>query len=271
MPEIHPTAIVDPHCEMADDVSIGAYSIIKAGVRIGPGTIIQENCHIHGHTVIGARCKIGPTSFLGLAPQHMKFDGEGSWLVIGDDVIVRELASAHRSINPGEENATRIGNRCMLMCASHVGHDCQVGDDVILANGAQLGGHVKLGNKVFIGGTAAVHQFVQIGRLSIIAGNEAFTHDVPPFAAVRYGGLKGYNAIGCKRSGMSPEAIAGVRGAYHCLHSHRTMPAAIAEIRMQYDHIPEVMEIVEFIAKSKRGVMPSIRFAQELTPMGEQT
>jgi UDP-N-acetylglucosamine acyltransferase len=148
----------------------------------------------------------------------------------------------------------------MFMVGSHVGHDSIVGNDVILANAALLGGHTRLADRVFVGGGATIHQFVQIGRLSIIAGNEAFTHDAPPFSATRYGGLKGYNAIGCKRSGMSRESIFAVRAAYRCIHTHRTMTGAIAAIRAHVPQVPEVLEILDFMAHATRGILPSVRF-----------
>jgi UDP-N-acetylglucosamine acyltransferase len=260
MGEIHPTAIIDRRAQLGSGVSVGAFSIIKAGVSLGDGTIVHEHCHIHGNTTTGRECRIGPAAYVGLPPQHMKYDGNDTSLIIGDNVIIREMASAHRSIKVGEENATRIGSRSMLMASSHVGHDCVIGDDVILANAALLGGHAHLGSRVFIGGGATIHQFVQIGRLAIIGGNEVVTHDVPPFSAVRYRGLKGYNAIGCKRSGMSRESIDAIRKAFRCIHTHRTVPAAIAAIQQTVPQLPEVREILAFVASTRRGVLPSVRF-----------
>ncbi|MGA3065229.1 MAG: acyl-ACP--UDP-N-acetylglucosamine O-acyltransferase [Tepidisphaeraceae bacterium] len=259
MSEIHPTAIVDSRAQLADDVQIGAYSIVKADVTLGPGTIVYEHCHIHGHTTIGKNCRIGPAAYVGLSPQHLKHDGRGTRLIIGDDVVIRETASIHRSINPAPEHATRVGDRCMLMVGCHVGHDCHVGADVVLANAVLLGGHITVGDKAFVGGGATIHQFVRIGRLSIIAGNEAVSHDVPPFSAIRYRGLKGYNAIGCKRSGMSRQSIASIRAAYHALHTNRTLPAAL-EIMKTLRPAPELDELIAFLTSTKRGIIPSLRF-----------
>jgi UDP-N-acetylglucosamine acyltransferase len=259
MSEIHPTAIVDPRAQLAADVRIGAYSIIKAGVTLGAGTVVQENCHIHGVTIIGRNCQIGPAAYVGLAPQHLKSQGENTLCIIGDNCIIRETATVHRSIYQGQEHATRIGDRCMLMAGSHVAHDCQLGDDVILANAVLLGGHVTLGTRAFIGGGATLHQYVRVGRLAIIAGNEAIGHDTPPFGAVRYGGLKGYNAIGCKRAGIPRESIASIRAAYHCLLTTRTMPKALEKMR-EVTPAPELTELLEFIAASKRGILPSVHF-----------
>jgi len=259
MSEIHPTAIVDRRAELADDVRIGAYSIVQGGVTLGAGTIVHEHCHIHSGSTVGCNCRIGPAAFVGLAPQHLQYDGANTRLVIGDEVIIREMASVHRSIYPGPEHATRVGNRCMLMVNCHVGHDCVLGDGVILANAALLGGHVTVGDHAFLGGGATIHQFVHIGRLVIIAGNEAISHDVPPFAAVRYRGLKGYNAIGCKRSGLSRESITSIRAAYHCLHTIRALPSAIAAMR-KLPQTPELQELIDFITAPNRGMIPSLHF-----------
>lgn len=260
MATIHPTALVDPRAELADDAEIGAYSIIKGGVTIGSGTIVYEHTHIHGQAIIGKDCRLGPAAYIGMAPQHLRYSGEPTYLVIGDGVIVRETATLHRSTSPGLEHATRIGARAYIMVNAHVGHDCVLEENVILANGVLLGGHVTIGANAFLGGGCCLHQFVRCGRLAIIGGNAAITQDVPPFAAVHPGGrLKGYNAIGCKRAGLSREQIAAVRAAFYCLHTHRGLPAAIAAIRAGIPDVPEVHELVDFIASTRRGIVTSWR------------
>ena len=180
---------------------------------------------------------------------------------MGDNVIVREGASIHRSFKPGEEHATRIGDGCFFMATSHVAHDCQVGNDVVMANGSMLGGHVTVGDRVFLGGGTGVHQFVQIGRLVIVSGNEGVSRDIPPFAAMRYGGLKGYNAIGCRRAGIPKPSIHALRRVFQILHQTRTIPASIRLIREGEDaNVPEVVELLNFIANSKRGIVPGVRW-----------
>jgi UDP-N-acetylglucosamine acyltransferase len=257
MVSIHPTALVDPQAQIADGVTIGGYSIIKGPVRIGGGTIIHEHTHVQGNTVIGRECQIGPTAFVGMAPQHLRADPEIGQLIIGDHVIIRETASVHRAITPGEEHATRIGDHCFLMAGAHVGHDCVLAPHVILANCALMGGHCQVGEWAFLGGGCTLHQFVRVGRLAIIAGNEATSQDIPPFASARYGGLKGYNARGCQRAGMSRETIHAIRSAYYCLHQNRTMSAAIEEIRATIPQLPEIVELIDFILTSKRGILPT--------------
>jgi UDP-N-acetylglucosamine acyltransferase len=261
MPQIHPTAVLDPRARLADDVVVGPYVIIEGPVTIGAGTRVLPHTVIHGPTEIGARCKIGPAAYVGLDPQHAGYDGVSeTWLVVGDDVTIRENVSIHRAMKPGRENATTIGNRCYLMATSHVGHDAKVGEQVTLANGTMLGGHSEVGARAFLGGGSGLHQFVRVGRIAIIRGNEPVTHDVPPFAAMAYGGLKGYNAVGCKRAGISPAGIASIRRAYHCIHQNRSLPTAVAQIRDTVPETPEVLELLDFIANSRRGLPASVRF-----------
>jgi len=259
MARIHPTAIVDSKADLAEDVEIGAFAIIKGAVVLGAGTIIHEHTHVHGHTVMGRRCKMGPGAYIGLDPQDLKYKGVPSSLVIGDDVTIRETATIHRSTSTGIENATRIGDKCFIMAAAHVAHDCVLGDGVIIANAALLGGHVTLGTRCIIGGGATIHQFVRVGRLAILAGNEPISHDIPPFAAARYRSLKGYNAIGCKRSGMSQETIFAIRSAFRALHHHRVLSDAIAAMKRSVPDTAEVRELITFLTTTRRGIVPSHR------------
>jgi UDP-N-acetylglucosamine acyltransferase len=269
MPRIHPTAIVDSRAELADDVEIGPYAIIDGHVVVGAGSAIFAHSVIQGHTVIGAGCRIGPAAYLGGPPQHLASSGEGTSLVIGDEVVVRETATIHRAIHPGIEHATRIGRKCFVMAAVHIGHDCVLHDEAVAAGGALLGGHCIVGARAFLGGGSALHQFVQIGRLAILSGNEAVTRDVLPFAAVRYDGIKGYNAVGCRRAGMSRAAISSIRRAFACFHENRTVPAAVACIERDVPMTPEVREILAFVAGSKRGLHPSVRFSAQRGGRGE--
>lgn len=259
---IHPTAIIDPRAQLAPDVSVGAYSVIKGSVTVGAGTQVFEHSVLQGATVIGRNCKIGPGAYVGMDPQHLRFvadENAPSWLFVGDDVICREGTRIHRSTKPGREHATTIGDRCFLMGASHVGHDCVLAEDVVLADAVLLGGHCQIGPKSFMGGGATIHQFVKIGRLCIIAGNEGISNDVPPFGAVRYGRLKGYNAVGCRRAGMSRQAIHAIRGVYRRLRSNRVTTTALAAIRGEVSDLAEVKEILDFIDASRRGIVSSHR------------
>jgi UDP-N-acetylglucosamine acyltransferase len=258
MSKIHPTAIVSREATLADDVTVGAYSIIKGAVDVGAGTVIEEHCHIHGQTRIGQDCRIGPTAFVGLAPQHTRADPNAGQLIVGDRVIMREMVSVHRSITAGPEHATRIGSDCFLMGATHVGHDSILGTGVIMANGAAMGGHCQIGDRAFIGGAVAIHQFVRIGRLALIGANETVTQEVPPFAAMRFGGLKGYNAVGCRRADLSQQSLHAIRAAFRCLRKNRLVTHAVQEIQQTVVCIPEIEELLAFIHTTKRGMIPAV-------------
>ena len=263
MPSIHPTAIVSSEAELADDVSVGAYAILDGPVRIGAGTVVLPHSHVLGRTTVGQRCRIGPAAYVGTPPQHAKADPDAGSLVVGDDVLIRETATLHRSARAGDEDATRVGDRVFVMAAAHVGHDSVVDADAVLAHGVMLGGHCHIGSKAFIGGGAAVHQFCRVGRLAMVRGNEAVTHDVPPFAAALYDGLKGYNAVGCRRAGLSRAAQSGIRAAFAILLSHRLTSQAVACIRREgLDAVAEVAELLAFIATAKRGIQPGLRFSR---------
>jgi UDP-N-acetylglucosamine acyltransferase len=255
---IHPTAKVDPQAQIAPDAVVEEFAIIRGKVTIGPGTIIGPYTMICGTTRIGQRCRIGPSAFVGMDPQHRGYAGAETELIVGDDTIIREQATLHRAYQPG--HATVVGSNCYLMAGAHVGHDSVVGDNVTIANNVLLGGHVTIGDHVFLGGGAVVHQFCRIGRLAIVGGGEIVTKDVPPFGAMRWGGLKGYNAVGCKRSEMGREAIHALRAAFHRIHSRRSVQDAVKELEETGELTSQVKEVVDFVKSSKRGVFPSVRY-----------
>lgn len=260
MPTIHPTAIVSPDAELADDVEIGPYCILTGKVILGPGTIVKPHSVLEGHLRTGRNCVIGPAAYVGLPPQHLKYADQSTWTLLGDHVVIRETATVHRSFHEGEDRATRLGDRCFLMAASHVGHDSVLGSDVTMANAAMCGGHVTVGDRAFLGGGCIFHQFVRVGRLAIVAGNEGLNRDIPPFAAVRFDGLKAYNAIGLRRAGLPQPSIFAIRQAFQRLHSHRNLRDAVAAIESEVPATPEVAELLDFIATAKRGILPSYRF-----------
>src|SRR5689334_10457345 len=263
MTSIHPTAIIDRRAELGEGVKVGPYVVIEGRVRVGAGCVIEAHSVLRGPSAIGARCRIGPAAYVGLDPQHLKLNANEteSWLIVGDECVIREGASLHRATHEGVEHAMRLGDRCFLMANSHVGHDARLGNDVVMANAVLIGGHVTVGDRTFLGGGSAIHQFCRVGRLVVIAGNESVARDIPPFAAARYGGIKGYNAVGCRRAGISRAGIAAIREAYFCFHTNRTTPGAVEAIgNTAGADAPEVCEILDFVADSKRGIQPSVRF-----------
>ena len=255
--EIHPTAVVDPGASIGEDVRIGPYSLIGSDVVLG------DNCEIHGHVVIDGRTRIGsgtkifPFASIGLPPQDLKYNGEPSELEIGANNVIRE----HVTMNPGTEGGgmlTKIGDRCLFMVGTHVGHDCQLGDSVIMANNATLAGHVQVMDYAVFGGLSAVHQFVRIGRYAMVGGMTGVERDVIPFGSVvgDRARLSGINLVGMKRRGLGREEISDVRKAYRLLFaSEGTFQERLAEVAKEFTHSASVMEMVDFIqADSSRKI-----------------
>ena len=251
---VHPTAIVGPDVSLEEGATVGPYCVIEGRVRIGAGSTILAHCVMNGTTIIGANCRIGPHAVVGVDPQHTGYTGQETYLVVEDNVTVREFATLHRATKPGLENATRVGAGSLIMVGAHVAHDCSVGENVTLANAVQLAGHVTVGDRAFIGGGTVVHQHCRVGRLAIIGGGEAVSKDVLPFGAVFHGGHKGYNAVGCRRAQIPSATVRGIRAAFQEFHS-RTSPLKVAKHLREVDGvIPEVREVIEFIESSRRGI-----------------
>ena len=197
MTDIHSTAIVDPKATLAGDVTIGPYSVVGENVVLGAGVRLMSHVVVDGHTQVGAGTVIYPFASIGLPPQDLKYGGEPSVLEIGVNNVIRE----HVTMNPGTEGGgmiTRIGDNCLFMVASHVAHDCQLGDHVIMANNAALGGHVSVGEWAILGGLSAIHQYVRIGRHAIVGGMSGVEHDVIPYGSVMgdRARLAGLNLVG---------------------------------------------------------------------------
>lgn len=258
-PFIHPTAIVARGAELGPGVSIGPYSVIGPHVRLGRDTAIGSHAVVEGRTTLGARNRIFPFSSVGARPQDLKYRDEPSVLDIGDDNIVREYVS----INPGTSAgtmATRIGNRCLFMVSSHVAHDCEVGDQVILANGAALGGHVSVADFGIIGGLAGVHQYVRVGESALCAAGAMVSMDVPPFctAAGDRARLHGLNLVGLRRRGFAAKTITDLKRAYRLLfRTGEGRREAVEHVRGLLGHVPEVGRLLDFVAASARGVCRS--------------
>ncbi len=167
---IHPTAIVDPRAELAADVIVEEFCSVQGRVTLGPGAVVHAHSVVRGTTQIGARCRIGPGAYVGTDPQHRDYGGAETRLVVGDDTIIREGATLHRSVHASDDHATIVGARCFIMAGAHVAHDCRVGDGVTMANNVLLGGHVEVGDGAFLGGGCVIHQFCRIGRLATVRG-----------------------------------------------------------------------------------------------------
>jgi UDP-N-acetylglucosamine acyltransferase len=213
---IHSTAIIDRRAELDPSVEVGAYAIVEAGVRIGAGTRLHPHSYIAAGTTIGQRCQVFPFAVIGHLPQDIKHKGERSYTQIGDDNLIREHVTIHRGTEP--ESTTRVGNGSFLMAASHVGHNCQVGHGVIMANGALLAGVVSVGDNAFISGNAVVHQFCRVGERVMVGGCLRVTEDVPPFMLVGPLGVVGPNVVGLRRGGLSAAERLEIRRCYRIMY-----------------------------------------------------
>jgi len=254
--KIHSTAIVDPHAELASDVDIGPYVIIGSNVSIDAGTKIQSHAVVDGRTSIGRGNVVFPFATVGTKPQDLKYRGEPSELIIGDNNTIREYAS----LNPGTVGGgmiTRVGSQNLLMMYCHIAHDCIVGDRNVIANGATLGGHVVIDDNVIVGGLVGIHQFVRIGSGAILGAGSMVSKDVPPFcnATGDRATLHGLNVEGMKRRGFDQAKIDAIHKAYRIVfRSKLKTDEALEKIRRELPALPEVEQFTSFIAASERGV-----------------
>jgi UDP-N-acetylglucosamine acyltransferase len=252
---VHPSAVISPEARLAADVRVGPYTIIEGDVQLGSGCVVGPHAHLIGPLVMGRNNQVFSGVVIGERPQHFKYAGEPTRTEIGDDNVFREHVTIHRGTT--QAVVTRIGSHNYFMVNSHVGHDCQVGNHCIFANGALLGGHCICGDNVYMSGNSAAHQFVRLGRLSLISGCSGATQDVAPFAIVRsINCVVGANVVGMRRAGMSPQQINGVRRAFHILFfEEQTLTAAAAQAEQELGAIDAVQELLSFIRSSNRGVV----------------
>lgn len=252
---IHPTAIVDPRAELGPEVAVGPYAIIGPGVEVGESTEIQAHAVVERDTRLGRGCLVGYGAVLGATPQDAGYAGQPTRVEVGDETRIREYSTIHRAT--AAHGVTRVGARCFLMSYVHVAHDCEIGDDVVIANAVQLAGHVRIGHHAWIGGQTPVHQFVRIGEHAFVGGGSRVPQDVPPFARVAGAPLKlyGLNVVGLRRAGYPPEVRMALQRAFRLLfNSHRTVTAALEEIRRE-PQPAEVQRLLDFVADSARGVL----------------
>lgn len=254
---IHPTAVIDPSAEIGPGVEIGPYCIIGPGVTIGEGTRIGAHVVIDRWTTIGKNCQIYHHASIGTPPQHIRYRGEETYVVIGDNCVIREFVTIHRGTAFGG-GETRIGDNNFIMAYAHVAHDCRLGDSVVMANGAQLAGHVIVEDHAVIGGLSAVHQFVRIGRYAFVGGATAVPKDIPPYvtaSGVR-AKLYGINVLNLRRNGFPEEVIRALKRVYKIIfRSPRPLKDCIEEVKgSELYRLPEVRYLVEFLEDSKRGI-----------------
>jgi UDP-N-acetylglucosamine acyltransferase len=255
--QIHPTAIIKKGAKIGKDVVVGPYSIIEKDVVVGDNTIIKSHVVIEGITTIGKNNIIFQFSSIGAEPQDLKFSGEPSKTIIGNNNKIREFVTIHSGTKSGRME-TKIGNNCLIMAYCHIAHDCVVGNDVILANNATLGGHVTIDDLAVVGGLSAIHQFVRIGKGSIIGGMSGVESDVIPYGAVtgERANLSGLNLVGLKRQNIDKSQINNLRAFYKQLFvpSEQSFNQKIDLLAIKYPNISLIQEVIHFLkSKSERS------------------
>jgi UDP-N-acetylglucosamine acyltransferase len=253
---IHPTAVVEPGAQVDASCEIGPYAVVGANVKLGARTVVAAHGIVTGHTTLGEGNRVFPHAVIGEAPQDLKYRGEPTALVIGDRNTFRECVTINLGTVQGG-GVTTIGNGCLFMAYSHVGHDCRIGDGAIIANSVALAGHIELEDHVHISGLAAAHQFCRIGRLAFVSGLTGVVMDVPPYCTVvgARAELAGLNTVGMQRGGMTEEQIGRVKQAYKIVfRSNLGLAEALAQLEQELGTHPEIAHFLSFVKSSQRGI-----------------
>ena len=246
-------SIIHKNAKISTSAEIGPYVVIGSNVEIGNNVKIHSHVNISGNTIIGDETTIYPFASIGNAPQDLKYKGENTKLIIGKNNIIREYVT----INPGTESGgglTKIGDKCLFMISSHIAHDCQVGNNVIIANNVPLGGHVTIEDNVVIGGNSAVQQFTRIGKLAMIGGMTGVLHDVIPYG-LSIGNrnyLQGLNLIGLRRANFDNKDILGLTEAYKEIFLSKNLTENLSKLNGVFKENPLVKNVIEFITKDKK-------------------
>lgn len=257
---IHKTAIISDKAKLAQGVSVGPYAVIGDGADIGKDCQIGAHCVIEGNTTIGANTQVFTGAVIGSRPQDLKFKGEKVFLEIGEGNVIREYCTFNPGTNDGGK--TVVGNNNLFMAYSHVAHDCRVGNNCIIANNGTLAGHVAIEDSAVIGGLVAIHQFVRVGRLSIVGGCSKVVQDIPPFSTCDGHPAKvyGLNLIGLRRHKIPRESIHALDKAFKILfNSGLTSRNALGRIEKECEPAAEVKFLADFIRASERGLAHSCR------------
>ena len=250
---IHKTALVDSKAKVSNSVKVGPYSVIGPNVEIGEDVTIHSHVNISGNTKIGNGNKIYPFASIGNDPQDLKYNGEQTKLVIGNNNKIREYVTIHPG-TAGGGGITTVGNNCLFMIASHVAHDCNVGNNVIIANNVPLGGHVTIEDNVVIGGNSAVQQFTRIGKMAMIGGMTGVLHDVIPYglSTGNRNSLQGLNLIGLRRSKIENKDILGLSDAYKEIFKNDNLTANIENLSSELKDSELVKDVVKFLTEDKK-------------------
>ena len=252
---IHQFAVVHPDAKIGENVIIGPFVTIDSNVEIGDGTIIDSGAVVRCGARIGKNCHIHANAVVGDVPQDLKFQGEDTLAIIGDNTTIREFVTIHRGT--ASKGKTVVGSHCLIMAYCHVAHDCVVGDHVIMSNSAQLAGEVVAGDWAIIGGGALVHQFTQIGCHVMIQGGALVNKDIPPYCmAARYPiAYEGVNKVGLHRRGYTSEQIDAIADVYRAIYDSGLNITQSLEVAGQLPESPERDTIIDFVRASKRGIV----------------
>lgn len=253
---IHPTAIVSPKARLAPDLEVGPYTVIADDVEIGPKTKIGSSCFIDDGARIGSEVEIFHGAVVSGRPQDLKYAREKTYFHVGDKTVIREFVTLHRGTSATGKSA--VGKNCLLMAYAHVAHDCKIGDHVIMANAVQLGGHVEIGDWAIIGGGTVVHQFCKVGGHVMVGGGFRITQDLVPYALAAGYPLKilGINKVGLERRGFQKETITALEQAFRYLFRGKLNTSqAVEKIRSEFDSLPEIKELLDFITAADRGLI----------------
>jgi UDP-N-acetylglucosamine acyltransferase len=254
--QIHPTAIVDAGAEIGPGTIIGPYCIVGAGVTLGPDCWLQNHVTLAGPMTVGAKNRFFAYCSIGQQTQDLKYQGEPTYLEIGDENMFREFVTVNRSTTAAGK--TRIGHRGNYLAYSHIGHDCNVGDSVVFSNNGTLAGHVQVGDHAIMGGLTAVHQFCRLGRYAITGGCSKIVQDVPPFmiADGNPAKVRGINVVGLERNGFAAETIKTIKEAFRLIYRSKfNTRQAVEAIQHELTASAEITQIIEFIQSSERGII----------------
>ena len=253
---IQPLSYVHPDAKIANNVVIDPFVTIAKNVEIGKGTWIGSNVTIMEGARIGENCKLFPGSVISGIPQDLKFQGEKSLAIIGNNTTVRECATINRGTSV--TGKTEVGENCLIMAYAHIAHDCRIGNHCIIVNSVALGGHVSIGDYAIIGGLSAVHQFASIGKHAMVSGGSLIRKDVPPYVKAAREPLSfvGINSIGLRRRGFSDDKIQEIQNIFRILYqNNNNNTQALLKIETEINASPERDEIISFIQNSGRGIM----------------
>ena len=253
---ISPLAYISPEAQIGKDVEIGPFAVVHPNVIIGDGCRIDSNATICEYTQLGKNCHVFPSAVIGAIPQDLKFNGEESWAVIGDNCVLREFVTIHRGT--ASRGKTLVGNNNLSMAYCHVAHDCVLGNNIIMSNVTQLAGEVEIDDYAIIGGGTLVHQFSHIGSHVMIQGGSKVNKDIPPFAVVAREPIAfcGINSVGLNRRGFTPEQIHTIQEVYRLLYNNgMNTTQALAHIEATMPQTAERDTIVDFVRKSSRGIV----------------